>query len=70
MSQHNITGSEVFGAKPFVIMRGVKTGAFRRKRAARGWLAFTAGAVVAVIGGAVAVAAVLGPDVFAAAPPL
>ena len=47
MSQHNITGSEVFGAKPFVIMRGVKTGAFRRKRAARGWLAFTAGAVVA-----------------------
>lgn len=70
MSQHNITGSEVFGPKPFVVMRGVKTGAFRRKRAARAWVAFAAGAFVAIVGGAVALAAVLGPDALAGTPPL
>lgn len=66
MSQHNITGSEVFGPKPFVVMRGVKTGAFRRKRAMRAWVAFTAGVVVAVLGGGAAVAAIIGMDIFAA----
>ena len=35
MSQHNISGSEVFGDKPFVVVRGVKVGTFRRKKAAR-----------------------------------
>lgn len=64
MSQHNISGSEVFGPKPFVVMRSVKTGGLRRKRAARTWAAFIAGAVVAVVGGAVATAAVFGPTFF------
>jgi len=64
MSQHNISGSEVFGPKPFVILRGVKTGGLRRQRSARTLLAFVAGAVVAVVGGAVALAAVFGPTLF------
>ena len=62
MSQHNISGSEVFGDKPFVVVRGVKVGAFRRKKAARAWTAFIAGAVVAIAGGAVAIAAIIGPE--------
>jgi len=61
MSQHNITGSEVFGPKPFVILRGVRTGGLRRQRKARTLLAFVAGVTVALIGGAVAVAAAFGP---------
>ncbi|RYF99210.1 MAG: hypothetical protein EON94_11765 [Caulobacteraceae bacterium] len=61
MSQHNISGSEVFGERPFVVVRGVKTGAFRRKKAARAWVAFVAGAVVTVAVGALAVAAIVGP---------
>ncbi|WP_372707220.1 hypothetical protein [Brevundimonas sp.] len=64
MSQHNISGSEVFGPKPFVIMRSVRTSGLRRKRAARTWAAFIAGAVVAVAGGAIAMAAVFGPTLF------
>ncbi|MBX9461190.1 MAG: hypothetical protein KL785_08990 [Brevundimonas sp.] len=64
MSQHNISGSEVFGPKPGVMLRSVKTSGLRRQRAARTWAAFIAGAVVAVIGGAVAVAAILGPTAF------
>ena len=62
MSQHNITGSEVFGPKPLVILRSVKTGGLRRKRAARtAAFAFIAGAFAAVVGGAIAVVAVFGP---------
>ena len=61
MSQHNISGSEVFGPKPFVILRSVKTGGLRRQRKARTLLAFVTGAVVALVGGAVAVAAAFGP---------
>lgn len=64
MSQHNISGSEVFGPKPFVILRGVKTGGLRRQRKARTLTAFIAGAVVAIAGGAVAIAALLGPTAF------
>lgn len=64
MSQHNISGSEVFGPRPGVMLRSVKTGGLRRKRAARTWAAFLAGAVVAVVGGAVAMAAILGPTLF------
>lgn len=64
MSQHNISGSEVFGPKPFVILRGVKSSGLRRRRSARMLGAFIAGAVVAVIGGAVAIAAVAGPTIF------
>lgn len=65
MSQHNISGSEVFGPKPLVIVRSVKAGQLRRRRSGKTALfAFIAGATVAVIGGAVAVAAILGPTVF------
>ncbi|GAA0650681.1 hypothetical protein [Brevundimonas lenta] len=64
MSQHNISGSEVFGPKPFVILRGVKSSGLRRQRTARTWVAFVAGAIVAVTGGAVAMAAVFGPTLF------
>ena len=64
MSQHNISGSEVFGPKPFVILRGVKSSGLRRRRRARTLLAFIAGAVVTVIGGAVALAAMVGPTLF------
>jgi hypothetical protein len=61
MSQHNISGSEVFGPKPFVILRSVKTGGLRRQRKARTLLAFMAGAAVAIVAGAAAVAAAFGP---------
>lgn len=64
MSQHNISGSEVFGPKPGVLLRSVKTSGLRRQRAARTLTAFIAGAVVAVVGGAVAMAAVFGPTLF------
>lgn len=64
MSQHNISGSEVFGPKPGVMLRSVKTSGLRRKRAARTWAAFIAGAVVAVAAGAVTMAAVFGPTLF------
>lgn len=64
MSQHNISGSEVFGPKPGVVVRSVKTSGLRRQRAARTWLAFIAGAAVAIVGGAVAAAAILGPTAF------
>ncbi|HEY0601197.1 hypothetical protein [Brevundimonas sp.] len=64
MSQHNISGSEVFGPKPGVMLRSVKTSGLRRQRAARTWAAFIAGAAVAVAGGAVALAAVFGPTLF------
>lgn len=64
MSQHNISGSEVFGPKPGVMIRSVRTSGLRRQRAARTWAAFLAGAVVAVVGGAVALAAVFGSTLF------
>lgn len=64
MSQHNISGSEVFGPKPFVILRGVRTSGLRRQRNARTLMAFIAGAVVAVAGGAIALAAIVGPTLF------
>lgn len=64
MSQHNISGSEVFGPKPFVILRGVKSSGLRRRRSARTLVAFIAGAVVAVTGGAIALAALVGPTLF------
>ncbi|QDH74492.1 hypothetical protein [Brevundimonas sp. M20] len=64
MSQHNISGSEVFGPKPFVILRGVKSSGLRRRKSARVLGAFIAGAVVTLVGGAVAVAALVGPTLF------
>lgn len=53
MSQHNIIKSEAFDRSPFVIIRSVRTGGMRRKRA-RTALAFAAGAAVAVAAGVVA----------------
>jgi hypothetical protein len=64
MSQHNISGSEVFGPKPGVLLRSVRTSGLRRQRAARTWAAFIAGAIVAVAGGAIAMAAIFGPTLF------
>ncbi|WP_420479912.1 hypothetical protein [Brevundimonas sp. FT23028] len=64
MSQHNISGSEVFGPKPFVILRGVRSSGLRRRKSARLLGAFIAGAVVTLVGGAVAVAAMVGPNLF------
>ncbi|WP_235561473.1 hypothetical protein [Brevundimonas sp. Root1279] len=39
-------------------------GSLRRKRAGKPWVAFVAGAIVAVAGGAVALAAIFGPTLF------
>lgn len=65
MSQHNITGSEVFGPKPLVIVRSVRAGALRRKRGGRtAIVAFIAGACAAVVGGALALAAMFGTTLF------
>ena len=64
MSQHNNSGSEVFGPKPGVLLRSVRTSGLRRQRAARTWAAFIAGAIVAVAGGAIAMAAIFGPTLF------
>lgn len=49
MSQHHIVGSEAFNRSPFVIIRAVKTGSFRRRKARTG-LAFVLGAVVSAVG--------------------
>lgn len=64
MSRHNISGSEVFGPKPGVMVRTVRTSGLRLQRAALTGAAFIAGAIVAVAGGAIAMAAVLGPTLF------
>ncbi|RZJ17586.1 MAG: hypothetical protein EON91_08750 [Brevundimonas sp.] len=63
MSQHNIVGSEAFDTRPSVMVRSFKPGGIRRRKA-RTALAFAAGAVVALIAGAVATAVALGPTVF------
>lgn len=61
MSRHNITGSEAFDKRPFVIIKGMKPGNFRKRRARNGvilavvgLLALAAGA----LGGAAAVDAI------------
>ena len=61
MSQHNIVGSEAFNRSPFVVIRSVRTGGMRRRRA-RSAVAFIAGAVAAVVGGLVAAIAIFGPS--------
>lgn len=58
MSQHNIIGSEAFNRSPFVIIRAMRPGGLRRRRA-RTAVAFIAGAIVAVVIGAAVVAAAL-----------
>lgn len=59
MSQHNIVKSEAFDRSPFVIIRSVKTGGMRRKRA-RVALAFAAGAAATVALGVVGLAIAFG----------
>ena len=53
MSQHNIVGSEAFGRQPFVYIRMLKPGAFRRRRGLA-LAAFVAGAAVTIAGLALA----------------
>lgn len=63
MSQHNIIGSEAFNRSPFILVRQVRAGGMRRRRA-RTAGAFVAGAVAMLIAGLVAVAAVFSPTLF------
>ena len=50
MSQHNIVGSEAFDRRPFVIIRSLRSGGLRRRKA-RTVMAFMAGAAVMLAGG-------------------
>ena len=63
MSQHNIIGSEAFDRSPFVLIRSVRTGGLRRRKA-RTALAFAGGVAATVVGALVAVGVVFGPAVF------
>ncbi len=63
MSQHNIVGSEAFNRSPFVLIRSVRTGGMR-KRKARTALAFAGGVAATAIGALIAAAVVFGPAVF------
>jgi len=60
MSQHNIVGSEAFDRRPFVIIRSLRSGGLRRRKA-RTVLAFVAGAGVMLAGGIVAAVVAFGP---------
>lgn len=61
MSQHNIVGSEAFDRRPSVIIRSLKPGGLRRRRA-RTALAFVAGALVTVVAGIVGAVAIFVPN--------
>lgn len=67
MSQHNIIGSEAFSQRPFVIIRGVKTGGIRRRRSGSA-VAYILVAVLALSAGAAAAAFALGPLMVEASP--
>lgn len=67
MSQHNITGSEAFTKGPFVIIRAVKSGGFRRRRS-RSVAAYAVVAVLALSAGAAVAAFALGPLLVQAEP--
>lgn len=60
MSQHNIVGSEAFDRRPFVIIRALKPGGMRRRRA-RTALAFLAGAAAMAAAGVTAAVVAFGP---------
>lgn len=53
MSQHNIIGSEAFDKSPSVIVRAVRPGGLRRRRA-RQALAIVTVLTITAVGGAVA----------------
>lgn len=61
MSQHNIVGSEAFDRRPSVIIRSLRPGGLRRRRA-RTALAFIAGAVVTAVAGVLGAIAVFVPN--------
>ena len=65
MSQHNIIGSEAFDRRPFVIIRGMKAGNFRKRRA-RTAVILTLVGLIALAGGALGGAAAV--DAMRAAP--
>lgn len=67
MSQHNIIGSEAFSQRPFVIIRGVKTGGIRRRRSGSA-AAYVIVAVLALSAGAAVAAFALGPLLVQAEP--
>lgn len=69
MSQHNIIGSEAFSQRPFVIIRGVKTGGIRRRRSGSA-VTYVVVAVLALSAGAAAAAFALGPILVAQAGPV
>ena len=60
MSQHNIVGSEAFDRRPFVIIRALKPGGMRRRKA-RTVVAFMAGAAAMLGAGFIAAALAFGP---------
>lgn len=66
MSRHNITGSEAFDKRPFVIIKGMKPGNFRKRRARNGVILTVVG-VLALAAGALGGAAAV--DAMRAAPP-
>jgi len=68
LSQHNIIGSEAFSQRPFVIIRGVKTGGIRRRRSGSA-AAYIIVALLALSAGAAVAAFALGPLMVEAAPP-
>lgn len=64
MSQHNIVGSEAFDRRPFVLIRSLKPGGMRRRRA-RTAMAFLAGAGAMLAAGFLAAALAFGPGLTA-----
>jgi hypothetical protein len=60
LAQHNIIGSEAFGRRPFVILRGVKAGGIRRRRSGSA-MAYVIVAILALSAGAAVAAFALGP---------
>ena len=60
MSQHNIVGSEAFGRRPFVYIRTLRPGSFRRRKA-RTAMAFAAGVIVTALAVGAAAITAFGP---------
>ncbi|MEN5145932.1 hypothetical protein [Brevundimonas diminuta] len=60
MSQHNIIGSEAFSNRTHVMVQGMRTGAFRRRRA-RSTLTYMIVAVLALVVGGVVATLALAP---------
>jgi len=61
LSQHNIIGSEAFTNRPYVLVRNVRPGGFRRRRS-RSLIAY--GVVAALSAGAAVAAFAMGPLLF------